>query len=163
MSEVIIRKYIDSDRTNLIDAMRALRYFLIPLNPDRKSEISQDYFEQYIEEVLTELMLAEAIILVAEHNGLIVGYIHGVLKRTTKLDQLQFKTTVVGEVVDLYVNPDYQGQRIGSHLTNAAIPFFKENGCKSMSLDVLTNNKAAITFYEKLGFVTESQEMMKKI
>lgn len=82
----------------------------------------------------------DALFLVAEEGGGILGYC-GVL---TALDQ--------GDVLNVGVRPDRQGQGIGRRLVGALIKKMDERGVSSLYLEVRTSNQAAIGLYEASGF-----------
>ncbi len=82
----------------------------------------------------------DALFLVAEEGGEILGYC-GVL---TALDQ--------GDVLNVGVRPDLQGQGIGRRLVGALIKKMDERGVSSLYLEVRTSNQAAIGLYEASGF-----------
>ena len=69
---------------------------------------------------------------------------------------------------EIFVHPNYQGQGIGKELYQYTEKYFKENmNYKRLILGVLNKNKAAIRFYESLGFKakqkdTIGQYMVKK-
>lgn len=64
--------------------------------------------------------------------------------------------TIAGEVFALYVLKDYYGKGVGRQLIQAA--FAALDGYQEIILWVLEDNKRAIAFYEKMGFVFDSQE-----
>jgi [ribosomal protein S18]-alanine N-acetyltransferase len=59
---------------------------------------------------------------------------------------------LVGYVVTLDVSVIYRRQRVASRLMEAVGRFAVGDGCKVMVLHVHTENAAAISFYERLGF-----------
>ena len=64
--------------------------------------------------------------------------------------------TIAGEIIALYVLKDYYGKGVGQQLMQAA--FAALDGYQEIILWVLENNKRAIAFYEKMGFVFDGQE-----
>ena len=64
--------------------------------------------------------------------------------------------TIAGEVFALYVLKDYYGKGVGRQLIQAA--FAALDGYQEIILWVLEDNKRAIAFYEKMGFVFDGQE-----
>jgi len=57
-----------------------------------------------------------------------------------------------GEIVTLYIHPDFQGKGIGSGLWNAGLDILKEAGCKRIWVWVLAKARA-VQFYEEKGAV----------
>ena len=79
--------------------------------------------------------------LVAEINGIIVGYAAGFLA-----------STEVGRIFSLGVHPAYQNRDIGSSLLKEMINIFREIGVFEIILEVRSSNIKARRFYEKHGF-----------
>ena len=61
-----------------------------------------------------------------------------------------------GEIIALYVLKSYYGKGVGRQLMEAA--FAALDGYQEILLWVLEDNKRAIAFYEKMGFVFDGQE-----
>jgi ribosomal protein S18 acetylase RimI-like enzyme len=73
----------------------------------------------------------------------IVGFIRGNREKTRHR----------GEVVQMYVDPKFGGQGIGSRLLRELInAAFKLKDMESLELTVVANNTSAVKLYEKLGF-----------
>jgi len=53
---------------------------------------------------------------------------------------------------DIYVLPEFRGKGIGKKLTVECLNKMKASGMNATSLTVLTENKTAMKFYERLGF-----------
>ena len=63
---------------------------------------------------------------------------------------------IAGEIFALYVLKEYYGKGIGQQLMKAA--FAALDGYQEIMLWVLEDNKRAIAFYEKTGFVFDDEE-----
>ncbi|MDM8546030.1 ribosomal protein S18-alanine N-acetyltransferase [Candidatus Venteria ishoeyi] len=63
-------------------------------------------------------------------------------------------SVAVGEahILNICVQPRYQGQQLGYHLMLHLIKLAKKHGAKTMFLEVRPSNRAACALYEKLGF-----------
>ncbi len=58
-----------------------------------------------------------------------------------------------GRIIQVYVNPDYQEQHIGSNLIKATIDeAFKIEEIEQIEIDVITSNANAEKLYKKIGF-----------
>lgn len=64
--------------------------------------------------------------------------------------------TRAGEIFALYVLKDYYGEGVGQQLIQAT--FAALDGYQEIVLWVLEDNKRAIAFYEKMGFIFDGQE-----
>lgn len=86
------------------------------------------------------LVREDALFLVAEDNGEIVGFCGA------------FMVVDQGDVVNVGVRPDRQRQGIGKRLMQALIRKAGEKGVSSLYLEVRVSNREAIRLYESLGF-----------
>lgn len=57
-----------------------------------------------------------------------------------------------GEIISIYLLPQYMGKGYGGHLLNAAVEELKKQGYRDIFLWVLEENIRARRFYEKHGF-----------
>ena len=57
-----------------------------------------------------------------------------------------------GELISLYLLPDYWGRGMGKALLEAALERLREMGCREAALWVLEENRRARAFYERQGF-----------
>ncbi len=89
---------------------------------------------------MTEFEESTRTYFVAKRGDIVVGYI-GLLSCDT--DQ---------NIVSLAVKEELWGQGIGSELVSHAIAFAKDNGNKTLSLEVDEKNDRAVSFYKKMGF-----------
>ncbi|MES9545266.1 GNAT family N-acetyltransferase [Streptococcus intermedius] len=64
--------------------------------------------------------------------------------------------TIAGEIFALYVLKDYYGKGVGQQLMQTA--FAALDGYQEIILWVLEDNKRAIAFYEKMGFIFDGEE-----
>ncbi|MDI6591774.1 MAG: ribosomal protein S18-alanine N-acetyltransferase [Patescibacteria group bacterium] len=83
--------------------------------------------------------------IVAENKNEIVGYTIGQPKN-------RVPTKRVAEIISLAVAPDWRQKGIGKALIEFLINHFRQKNIKEIFLNVRTKNKAAISFYQKLGF-----------
>ena len=61
----------------------------------------------------------------------------------------------VGFITGIYVNPQYRKQGIGEGLMKKSHDRFLERDCHKARLEVFADNKGAISFYSRVGFVEE--------
>ena len=64
--------------------------------------------------------------------------------------------TIAGEIFALYVLKDYYGKGVGQQLMQTA--FAALDDYQEIILWVLEDNKRAIAFYEKMGFIFDGEE-----
>lgn len=91
----------------------------------------------------TYLIKSDALFLVAEEKGEILGYC-GVLM---VLDE--------GDITNVAVKASRQGEGIGGLLVNSLILLVRERGVTTLHLEVRESNARAIRLYERAGFVRD--------
>lgn len=111
-----------------------------------------------LDAILTD---ANSILLVAERNSEILGYIHMALQRDENHPCLHPRQYV--KVRDLAVARKYQRSGAGRALMMAAEDWAKERGVNTIELNVWEFNRGAFAFYQKLGYVTASRHMWKHL
>ena len=57
-----------------------------------------------------------------------------------------------GDIINIAIVPDYQGQKYGEQLLNHVLFFLKKNNVKFVHLEVRVSNFKAINLYKKVGF-----------
>ena len=140
MSELIIRKIIESDLENgFLESLDNLR---------QTSNLEQNSVKNILKRILEN---ENHIIHVAELNGKIVG-------STTLLIEQKFihEGGFVGHIEDVVVNKEFEGQGIGMKLVLSLLDVAKEKKCYKT---ILNCEDKLIPFYEKIGFKQKSTEM----
>jgi len=140
MSELIIRKIIESDLENgFLESLDNLR---------QTSSLEQNSVRNILKKILES---ENHIIHVAELNGKIVG-------STTLLIEQKFihEGGFVGHIEDVVVNKEFEGQGIGMKLVLSLLDVAKEKKCYKT---ILNCEDKLISFYEKIGFKQKSIEM----
>ena len=140
MSELIIRKIIESDLENgFLESLDNLR---------QTSNLEQNSVRNILKKILEN---ENHIIHVAELNGKIVG-------STTLLIEQKFihEGGFVGHIEDVVVNKEFEGQWIGIKLVLSILDVAKEKKCYKT---ILNCEDKLIPFYEKIGFKQKSTEM----
>jgi glucosamine-phosphate N-acetyltransferase len=140
MSELIIRKIIESDLENgFLESLDNLR---------QTSNLEQNSVRNILKKILEN---GNHIIHVAELNGKIVG-------STTLLIEQKFihEGGFVGHIEDVVVNKEFEGRGIGMKLVLSLLDIAKEKKCYKT---ILNCEDKLIPFYEKIGFKQKSTEM----
>ena len=140
MSELIIRKIIESDLENgFLESLDSLR---------KASNLEQSSAKNILKNILEN---ENHIIHVAELDGEIVG-------STTLLIEPKFihQGGFVGHIEDVAVKKEFEGQGIGMKLVLSLLDVAKERKCYKT---ILNCENGLISFYEKIGFKQKSNEM----
>ena len=114
-----------------------------------RDELEAAVHEWYAWETLhRELANPDALILVAEVGGIVVGFCH------VRADFQKER----GDVLRLYVHPSYRSRGIGSALFEEAVDTLREDGVTRLWATALTANPAGTDFYDDLGFTLVAKE-----
>jgi diamine N-acetyltransferase len=95
-----------------------------------------------------ELAGAETVFLIAEVDGVPVGYAQLLLN---SLDESINRTKPL-EIRRIYASQEFLGKGVGKELMQAAISEARQRDCDSVWLGVWEQNQRAINFYKKWGF-----------
>lgn len=93
---------------------------------------------------IIELLDQENILLIAEEDNKVIGYIYA--KINSEIDDVYID--FIG------VDSNYREKGYGKKLLYSALKIFKENGVKTLLLWVDKKNEAAIKLYKSIGFAT---------
>ena len=140
MSELIIRKIIESDLENgFLESLDNLR---------QTSNLEHNSAKSILEGILEN---ENHIVHVAELDGKIVG-------STTLLIEQKFihEGGFVGHIEDVVVKKEFEGQGIGMKLVLSLLDVANEKKCYKT---ILNCEDTLIPFYEKIGFKQKSNEM----
>ena len=140
MSELIIRKIIESDLENgFLESLDNLR---------QASNLEYNSAKSILKGILEN---ENHIVHVAELDGKIVG-------STTLLIEQKFihEGGFVGHIEDVVVKKEFEGQGIGMKLVLSLLDVANEKKCYKT---ILNCEDKLIPFYEKIGFKQKSNEM----
>ena len=141
-----IRKMIREDKNVIIDMMRVFY-----TSPAVLSNGSEEIFEADVENCVNDSPYLEGFVF--EENGEILGY--GMIAKSFSTE---FGKPCIW-VEDLYLEPEYRGQGIGSKF----FEYLEQNYTDCIfRLEVEEENERAIHVYEKNGFAVLPYMEMKK-
>ncbi len=106
-----------------------------------EKEKAKLFFQPFIEQLNIDNFVIGAF-----HNNSIIG-ISGFNRYEGE------KTKHRGRIIQVYVNPEYQGQNIGTDIIKSTLAeAFKLTEIEQIEINVLATNKKAEKVYEKIGF-----------
>lgn len=108
------------------------------LNRENVGEAVRDWYDET--RIREELDSDDALLVVAEDAGEVVGFVHGVSGRAT------------GHILRVYVAPDHRGEGVGSALLAAMWDSLLDGGAEEVRAMVLAANDAGNAFYRQAGF-----------
>jgi ribosomal protein S18 acetylase RimI-like enzyme len=104
-----------------------------------------------IEALKSQVLEKQHVFLLAKEKGKYLGFcsfeVHSTADLKTKIHKI-------------YILPDTQGKGIGKKLIEAVRQIAKENGDSHLFLNVNKHNRAAIDFYEHIGFYEAYKEVI---
>ena len=138
------------------DDVETLNHLLTLLIRDERqynSAINENFtvinmYENYIEDL-------SRLIIVAEKEGKIAGYLYGYLLPTD--DSYKYK---VSKLDALYVNSEYRQSGVATALIQYFKEWSKSNHVKSIEVGVCSNNQKAKNLYTKQNFETQMETMI---
>ena len=113
-----------------IDTFKVIKLASITLTEQYNPTLFSFFYETYPQGFI-----------VAEQNHKIIGFLIGIKLKTNKT-----------KILMISVEPRYQRQKIGESLLNEFIKITTKENIEVAELEVRTDNKKAIKFYEKNGF-----------
>ena len=152
MSDMIIRKATNDDKSELRKLYLALEEDGVRYQPEhfvigeRTDEFFQSIFDADNQDIL-----------VADIDGVAVGFVHVMILQQKKVSCLKPQSVVYMQ--DLCVSEDKRNNGIGARLVRAAKDYGKEHGVDFIRTQVFPGNVDGMRFYERNGFC----EMMKTI
>lgn len=142
--DIIIRK-LQPEESN---AYRALRLQCLKNYP-------MHFTSNYEDEKVKEKVFFQNSIEQSDVNNFVIGaFIDDALVGISGFNRYDRKKIEhKGRIIQVYVNPDYQGQQIGLRIIKSTIAeAFKIEGIEQIEIDVISSNKHAAKLYKKIGF-----------
>lgn len=88
---------------------------------------------------------------IAEIDGRVVGFMLCRIKRVPAY----MGGVLVGELSDMWIEPEARRLGIGDKLSRLALNWLREQGVHSVEIQVLRDNEASWKLYERMGFKLE--------
>lgn len=108
------------------------------LHRENIDEVVHEWYDD--ERIRDELSNEDAIIMVAEEDGDVVGFAHGIWARRT------------GHILRVYVHPDHRGKGFGRELLATVRDALLRRGSDRIQAMVLADNELGNEFYQQAGF-----------
>jgi ribosomal protein S18 acetylase RimI-like enzyme len=107
----------------------------------------------------SQLSQADAVVVVAEHNGQIAGYIYAAVEPLSWQDLRD----EAGFIHDVLVDESARGHGIAGRLVEAVVEWMRARGMPRVLLHTADQNDAAQRLFTKLGFRRTMVEMTREI
>lgn len=167
MSDTKIRDYQDQDFSKVSSMLVEYQSLIGDLSSTfgKRAFETKSNADDYLRQCLKDVRDMNGYFYVAELEGVLVGFIYGVVLNNE--DNLFHKLTHIpgkeGWIGIVYVLDKYRQHGVGSELVKHARDFMKKAGCSSMRLVVDSTNQKAVSYYSKLGFEEYEKKLTIKI
>ena len=102
-----------------------------------------------------------AYFLVAEQNGHLIGYIHGIVQRTTPIEVIPAQEPYV-EIENLYVQPEFRSRKVGGALLERLFAVAQAAGIQRFVVGTRSKETDKILeFYRSHGFTPWSIQFFR--
>lgn len=119
----------------------------------------EDLDEGYAWFLSTQLEQPDALILVAEHHGDVVGYLYAAIEMRNWKELRE----EAGFVHDVFVDERSRGHRIADVLMHAAFDWMRDRRVPRVILWTASPNERARRLFDRLGFRSTMVEMTKEL
>jgi ribosomal protein S18 acetylase RimI-like enzyme len=109
--------------------------------------------------LVSQLAKEKAIVLVADRDGDVVGYVFGALQDT----DFQMLLGPAGKIYDLIVDPDHWKQGIGGMLLQGMLDALAKRGAPRAVLYTAAKNENAQRLFDHMGFRRTMIEMTREL
>lgn len=152
-------KYLEDVRDLLVE----LEEYIISIDKDNLDHLHPEYREKMAILDLEEVNENSGKCYLAIEDNKAIGLIMGCVPPYDKYDYLDYKCPKRGEITELIVTKKVRSSGVGKSLMNKMEEYFKIVGCEYILVDVFGYNENGIKFYQKDGYHTRMETMIKKI
>jgi len=160
MADVVVRIALPTDHAFLAACMGGLQEAEIEVEANRSSV--EAAAEPHLNWVLEQVAQKDGAVFVAEFQGQRVGCLLCSVGEDNG-EYVKPEHRRHGYVNDVYVGQKARGTGVADALMQAAEDFFREMGLTNVRLGVLSENKRARSFYERLGWHSYEQVYRKNL
>ncbi|MDY0884834.1 GNAT family N-acetyltransferase [Dongia soli] len=160
MPAITMRPAIATDHENLRVALVALQEYERLLHDTRLP--AETFVDRYLRWMLQQVSEQNGLCLIAEADNAFAGFVAGWIERMEWMVETA-DSTVYGYISDIFVLPDWRGQRVATRLLDAAAAHMRDRGMARLRIGLLSNNVAAIAAYRYAGFQPYEMTMEKAL
>lgn len=146
MQEVSIRRADLADRDSIMVLWKRLMEFHAPLDP--YFAMTEDAPEKFHSFLTDNLQQSDKIVMVAEINHKIIGYMMGMIMTSPPV----FKMQKYGEITDAFVDDRLRKQGMGEKLFSKMKAWFAAQGLHRIDINAAAKNPISNKFWKKMGF-----------
>lgn len=152
-------KYLEDVRDLLVE----LEEYILSIDKDNLDQLHPEYREKMAVLDLEEVNDNDGKCYLAIEEDKVIGLIMGCIPQYDEYDYLDYKCPRRGEITELIVTDKVRSNGVGRKLMDKMEEYFKSVGCEYVLVDVFGYNEKGINFYNKNGYRTRMETMIKKI
>ena len=152
-------KYLEDVRDLLVE----LEEYILSIDKDDLDQLHPEYREKMAVLDLEEVNDNDGKCYLAIEEDKVIGLIMGCIPQYDEYDYLDYKCPRRGEITELIVTDKVRSNGVGRKLMDKMEEYFKSAGCEYVLVDVFGYNEKGINFYNKNGYRTRMETMIKKI
>ena len=152
--QIVIRQASDADRDFVVAHVPSLLEFGSPTWRD--AEALAPGFGNALSRALSNQGARATVLIAQTGDGASLGFIS-----LRVVDSIEGGER--GHVADLAVTDRARGMGVGTALMKAAEAWARERDFELLGLDVWSTNRAALGFYERLGYSVDSLTLVKRL
>ena len=152
-------KYLEDVRDLLVE----LEEYILSIDKDELDQLHPEYREKMAILDLEEVKENEGKCFLAIENNKVIGLIMGCVPPYDEYDYLDYKCPRRGEITELIVTRKVRSNGVGRKLIDTMEQYFESIGCEYVLVDVFSYNEKGINFYNKNGYRSRMETMIKKI
>lgn len=159
----IIREYREKDCQSVSQLFNDFQDYLIGLDTFNILKRSAEYGTEHLKKTLSAVEKSGGKFFVCEIDGVVTGFIAGIVENANKEKTNGSLIKMEGEVIELYLDPHFRSHGMGTELMNKMEQYFKKEKCDAIFIDVFVPNMVGAKFYEKHGYMPCDTILIKKL
>ena len=143
---MLVRKATATDKKEIVKLRLALQHHVEQSNPIiwRVTKAGQQELVQQVNRMMSD---EASLVMVAEHNTTIVGFVNGrILQRT------EYEPTKVGFITMIFIEKHHRRRGIGTQLIHELCQYFEAENIQNITLRFVLGNQEAEAFWQHLSF-----------
>lgn len=160
---MLITEYEEKYLNDVKDLLVELEEYIINIDEDNLDRLHEEYRDKMAILDLKEVKENDGMCFIALENNKVIGLIMGCIFPYDEYDYLDYKCPKRGEITELIVSKNARSNGVGNLLMKKMEDYFKSKNCEYIIVDVFAYNHNAYNFYNKKGYHSRMQTLIKKI
>ena len=152
-------KYLEGVRDLLVE----LEEYIVSIDEDNLDQVGFEYREKMLDYDFEDLKKYNGKCYIAVEDNKAIGLIMGLIREWDEADYLDYKCPKTGAVTELIVSKNARSGGVGKALMEAMEGYFKSLNVEYITIEAFAYNKNAEAFYNKRGYHSRMQTLIKKV